>query len=749
MARRKNFICKSKAKSFNNNDRDNKHINKNALQNIELLHLFSSSDSSSETNYLRGSSSLNSPIVAKKLHKEGLYDNIEQKNGKIITDSVDGSRMCSVSSRSTSASIDEAKGNLEGDPDKIPDRAISFKDIGVDQKKKKYRGILRRLISINGCDIIPSASYEKKREPDLEAKIDKASTTINIEKAANFIVQAHKASALDRTSKAQQDLLAFNSGAILNCLYDHYDENYDDQAHAADDSDRTCLASPQLVRNGVLGSLLQLYQKNDRNSRFSGSSDRISLDGYSFSDFESKRPKHSMPPYASKLKKKQNITEARVTVHIADLLQRHRFLLRLCKALMMYGAPTHRLEEYMVMTSRVLEIAGQFLYIPGCMIVSFGDAITCTSDVQLVQCVQGLNLWKLNQVLVIHKRVLHDIISVEDANQAIDQLILDRNLYPAWVSVLLYGFCSSMITPIAFGGDWINLIVSFGIGCFVGMLKFIVAPRWSLYNNIFEISASIVVSFCTRALGSIPNSNICFGSTVQGSLSLILPGYMILCGSLELQSRNIVAGSVRIFYAIIYSLFLGFGITLGAALFGWIYKDATNETNCERNISAYYRIIFIPAETVGLALLHQSRWSQLPMMVIISCTGYFITYLCGKHFSGSTEFAASIGAFIIGIMSNLYSRIWKGLAITTMLPGILIQVPSGISSRGTLLASVENANNIVANKTLDITNNSSLRFSLSFGITMIQVTIGVSVGLFASTLFVYPFEKNITGLFTF
>jgi uncharacterized membrane protein YjjB (DUF3815 family) len=40
-----------------------------------------------------------------------------------------------------------------------------------------------------------------------------------------------------------------------------------------------------------------------------------------------------------------------------------------------------------------------------------------------------------------------------------------------------------------------------------------------------------------------------------------------VCGSLELASKNIMSGSVRMVYAIIYSLFLGFGITIGSDLF--------------------------------------------------------------------------------------------------------------------------------------------------------------------------------------
>lgn len=37
--------------------------------------------------------------------------------------------------------------------------------------------------------------------------------------------------------------------------------------------------------------------------------------------------------------------EIRITVHIAEILSRQKYLLKLCRALMSYGAPTHRLEE--------------------------------------------------------------------------------------------------------------------------------------------------------------------------------------------------------------------------------------------------------------------------------------------------------------------------------------------------------------------------------------------------------------------
>ncbi|AGO13222.1 AaceriAFR075Cp [[Ashbya] aceris (nom. inval.)] len=616
-------------------------------------------------------------------------------------------------------------------------------------------GMMERFINMTGGGMVPVVTEAPVE--DEEAGTDPVAEA---EAAAREIMKAHHLS----SGQSTVDLMSMSSSGGESGFFmpgvDHYDDEYNpehEEEQRDDLSEATYVPPPQHVRGGVLGSLLRMYQNQPGGQapqhpgmrKSAMSSETLPTgEGYEMPKFKAKRPRGSKIPNPIKLKRKSAMSEARITVHIADLLQRHRFILRLCKAFMMYGAPTHRLEEYMVMTSRVLEIDGQFLYLPGCMVVSFGDTITRTSDVQLVRCAQGLNLWKLHQVHSIYKQVVHDIISVEDASRTIETIMSEKNLYPAWMCVLLYGFCASMVTPFAFGGDWINLVVSFGVGSCVGLLQFIVAQRSHVYSNVFEITASIVVSFCARALGSIPNSNICFGSTVQGSLALILPGYIILCGSLELQSRSLVAGSVRMFYAIIYSLFLGFGITLGAALFGWIYHGATNETVCEKDLSPWFRFIFVPAFSLGLSLINQARWSQIPVMVVIACSGYVVTYWSGQHFTASTEFTASLGAFVIGIMGNLYSRIWKGLAMTAMLPGIFVQVPSGIASKSTLLSSVQSANNMVNNGTNVAMENMDGRTSISFGITMVQVCIGISVGLFASTLVVYPFGKKRTGLFT-
>ncbi|RAL61033.1 hypothetical protein DID88_010129 [Monilinia fructigena] len=411
--------------------------------------------------------------------------------------------------------------------------------------------------------------------------------------------------------------------------------------------------------------------------------------------------------------------EIRITIHIAETLSRQKYLLKLCRALMTYGAPTHRLEEYMKMTARVLEIDAQVLYIPGCMIISFDDASTHTTEVKLVRSVQGVDLGKLKDVHEIYKEVVHDVIGVEEATQRLDAIIQRKPKFHPWFLVMVYGFASASVAPFAFEARLIDLPIAFVLGCLLGFLQLIVAPKSDLYANVFEISAAVLTSFLARAFGSIRGGNLfCFSALSQSSIALILPGYMVLCGSLELQSRSMVAGSVRMVYAIIYSLFLGYGITIGTAVYGLMDSNATS---------------------------------------------YIVNFFSAKRFPSSAQISNTLGALAVGVLGNLYSRVRHGVAAAALLPAIFVQVPSGLAASGSLLAGLSTADSITnsttyANGTAKVNGTSTVTVSSSedlntivfnVGYSMIQVAIGITVGLFLSALIVYPFGKRRSGLFSF
>ncbi|CAK7241586.1 MAG: hypothetical protein STHCBS139747_003049 [Sporothrix thermara] len=550
--------------------------------------------------------------------------------------------------------------------------------------------------------------------------------------------------------------------------------------------------------------------------------------------------------------------QMRITVHIAQVLSRHRYLTSLCRALMMYGAPTHRLEDYLKMSARVLEIEAQFLYIPGCMLVSFDDSSTHTAEVKLVRAPQGVDLGKLSDVHVIYKEVIHDLISVDEAISRLNKITSAKPKFKVWMRIPVYGLASTCVAPFAFGGRFIDLPICFALGCIVGLLALIAAPSNAIYSNVFEITAAVITSFLARAIGSVGGGKIfCFSALAQSSIALILPGYMVLCSSLELQSQNIVAGSVRMVYAMIYTLFLGYGITIGTAVYGAIDNNANSNTNCRNSLTRPWYFLFVPLFTICLCIINQAKWKQMPIMVLISVGGFAVNTYASSYFSGNAQISNSLGALCIGILANLYARtrpyferffapirtkyirpflssfrrrkqrlsrkgrksaaleqtddqgnyfdmpsyrkdvesgtddgtngitktnskdertaeemnaakakaekkapgstevIGYGLAAAAMLPAIFVQVPSGLAVNGSLLSGINAANQLTGNSTTaagsENSSDSSSINNVSFTVllSVIQIAIGITVGLFFAAIIVYPLGKRRSALFSF
>jgi uncharacterized membrane protein YjjP (DUF1212 family) len=218
--------------------------------------------------------------------------------------------------------------------------------------------------------------------------------------------------------------------------------------------------------------------------------------------------------------------DAKIKVHVADLLKRQRYIIEMCRALMLFGAPSHRLEEYLAMSAKVLEMKAQFLYIPGCMIISFDDVLTHTAEVKIVRTTQGVNLGKLKDTHEIYKEVLHDVISLDEALTRLSEVINAEAQHPVWLNVLMYGLASAAVSTF-FQARFIDMPVIFGLGCILGFLQLVLAPMSPTYATVFEVSASILMSFLSRAIGSIRGGNLfCFSALAQSSIALILPGWV-------------------------------------------------------------------------------------------------------------------------------------------------------------------------------------------------------------------------------
>ncbi|RYO76183.1 hypothetical protein DL763_010684 [Monosporascus cannonballus] len=433
--------------------------------------------------------------------------------------------------------------------------------------------------------------------------------------------------------------------------------------------------------------------------------------------------------------------EAKITVHIADILQRQKYLIKMCRALMLFGAPTHRLEEYLDMSAKMLEVDSQFLYIPGCMIISFDDPLTHTTEVKIVRTAQGVNLGKLKDVHTIYKEVLHDVISLDEALSRLDAVIKSKDNYSVWLCVLMYGLASTAVSTF-FGARLIDMPVIFVLGSLLGVLQLVIAPMSKTYYTVFEVSAAILMTFISRAIASIRGGGLfCFSALTQSAIVMILPGWLVLSSALELQSKAIVPGSIRMVFAIIYSLFLGYGITVGTALYGAIDSNATTEISCRDPMSPYWSFLLVPLYVFFTTFTIQAKWTQMPVMILVAQAGYVVSFYANRKFAASAQIASTFGALTIGVLANLYSRVRHGVAAAVLLPAVYVQLPGSLAASGAIVSGLQTATSLKESAGLN-----GIVFNVAA--SMIQIAIGITVGLFMSALVIYPMGKRRSGLWT-
>jgi uncharacterized membrane protein YjjP (DUF1212 family) len=101
----------------------------------------------------------------------------------------------------------------------------------------------------------------------------------------------------------------------------------------------------------------------------------------------------------------------------------------------------------------VLEINAQVVYLPGTMLISFGDDATHTSETKFLKQATGLDLGKLLATHNLYWNVVHDKVSVDSASKDLDVLMTTPVYYNWWQTLLIGAMCSAFITVIGFYGS--------------------------------------------------------------------------------------------------------------------------------------------------------------------------------------------------------------------------------------------------------------------------------------------------------
>lgn len=472
-----------------------------------------------------------------------------------------------------------------------------------------------------------------------------------------------------------------------------------------------------------------------------------------------------------------------VGISAADPALKREYLYRLSKALMLYGAPGHRIERYLTMTAQALQADVQFFYLPDHMTLYLEDKKTDTHQARLIKG-SGTDLGRWLDVHNVSKHVIRDGMTISDAVHKIKEIETRTPKHSDWFLFFIYGLAGVGIAPFAYGARFVDLPLCFFLGTGLGILQLKLAPRNHLYSVLFEVSAAILFSFLGRMFGSIKNVEgeriFCYTAISQAAINLIQPGYWITNACLELMNRQIATSGARLMYALVYALLLAYGVAIGSSLYGLIDHHAASGTQCERPISPFFNLLFVPFFSCQVGILGGAKWRQLPAMVTITFSMYCAFFFTQRFANGSFTFGATLGGLTMGILGNSYARVGHRIentiqslftgkksapsdpegslpsdstfahrrytcAAAAMVPAMIVLVPSGLANRGSHLGGIIAADNIIRNRTAAAFPEipaEVMTASLPIFLNVIQIGLSISVGLSIGALVVYPFGKS-------
>jgi uncharacterized membrane protein YjjP (DUF1212 family) len=170
----------------------------------------------------------------------------------------------------------------------------------------------------------------------------------------------------------------------------------------------------------------------------------------------------------------------------ADIDKRRKFVLKLAKCLISFGAPSHRIESQLSTASKILDAKAAFVHIPDLVIVTFGDEDVASVETHFVKAKGRIALGSLHQVHLIYRKVLHDQMTVEDGTKGLKGILNARPLYSLGLRCLFAFVSASAICALVFGGSIIDMWVSGFCACVLQYLGLNAASKSAMYANVYE-----------------------------------------------------------------------------------------------------------------------------------------------------------------------------------------------------------------------------------------------------------------------
>jgi uncharacterized membrane protein YjjP (DUF1212 family) len=354
------------------------------------------------------------------------------------------------------------------------------------------------------------------------------------------------------------------------------------------------------------------------------------------------------------------------------------FVLRLGRALHVYGIPAHALEEVMEKAAEKLGLQGQFFSTPTSILASFGASSGPQDEpgVFLMRVTPGeVNLGKIAELDDVATGVLRGAVDPAEGSKRIDRILAEPHRYGAALTTTAFSLASAAASRFL-GGGLKEIAASALIGLFIGLLSLFVEKYRSL-GKVFEFVAAGAASALAGSLTFVVGAYAVSNATLAGLITL-MPGLTLTIAMIELSTRNLSSGTSRLSGAFVVFLSIGFGVAAGGAIANLLIGQPSIAR--AEPLPAWTEAPALLTMPIALAILLRAQLRDVVWIVIAGALAVGGGRLGVRLFG--PEMGVFLGALTVGVASNWYARLLDRPAIITEVPGILLLVPGSVGFRG-------------------------------------------------------------------
>ncbi len=350
-----------------------------------------------------------------------------------------------------------------------------------------------------------------------------------------------------------------------------------------------------------------------------------------------------------------------------ELPSDQRFLLRVGEVLHSLGTPSHRLEALMVRLAESLGITAQFLSTPTSLIASLGRGRM--EQTRLLRAAPGeVNLGKLVELDELLEDVEDGKVQIEEALERLEALVAAKSRFGPWLSGLAFGV-SAGGAAVFLGGELYESLTAFVLGLLIFAFGFVWGrspDRIFLNDGIMSFAAALGAVLVDRFVVPID-----YGKVTLATLIILLPGLSFTVAMLELATRHLSSGVARLAGAATTLLIIVLGVALA-----WRLGGAGEAHTGAMEIPTVARWVIMAVVPIGFGVLFQVRIREWWVVYLAGGLGY-AGALLGREWLGP-ELAPFLGALLVGLVGNLYARVFDRPSSVAHMPGILLLVPGTV-----------------------------------------------------------------------